>query len=155
MSDWEHIAGDLTEEYALYVRPERGRWRAAWWLGRQMLRSIGPMFFDRETVATALLFFLLPMTLVDALWTYILSHVPLKADSVRSFDQLLAVLAVEAMLIVALRQITRRPQLILLACAIVSLSCQTGERPLWFVAAFLALPLLPAPRRESSRSKTV
>ncbi len=97
--EWiEFITGDLWEEYALYIRPERGPWRATWWLIRQALWSLAPLLMMRRgdfvaSILAAQIFAGVPILALDALWAFVYSQIPLKDSDMRPLAVLLFNLA--------------------------------------------------------------
>jgi hypothetical protein len=80
----EFVAGDLHEEFLLLCA-SRGRPAGARWYGRQVLRSaatlLGLRFRSGEAahlVAAALVAVAMPLLLLDRLWSFVYSHIPLK-----------------------------------------------------------------------------
>jgi hypothetical protein len=80
----EVVAGDLHEEFLLLCDAE-GRTMAARWYGRQVVRSaatlLGLRFRSGEAahlVAAALVAVAMPLLLLDRLWSFVYSHIPLK-----------------------------------------------------------------------------
>ena len=107
--DGEALAGDLHEEFCVYVVPARGLFRARWWYRWQVARSLAPLFFRswqrasmvRASMAVfgAGLIAVVPATLLLMLRTFVLQQVPLKTTpelSVAFATVLLVVIVVAA-----------------------------------------------------------
>jgi hypothetical protein len=80
----EFVAGDLHEEFLLLCAAE-GRPAGARWYGRQVLRSaatlLGLRFRSGEAghlVTAALVAVAMPLLLLDRLWSFVYSSIPLK-----------------------------------------------------------------------------
>jgi hypothetical protein len=80
----EFVAGDLYEEFLLLCELE-GRAKGARWYGRQVLRSAAALLGLRvrsgeaaHLVAAALVAVAMPLLLLDRLWSFVYSHIPLK-----------------------------------------------------------------------------
>jgi len=80
----EFVAGDLHEEFLLLCAIE-GRSTGSRWYVRQVLRSaatlLGLRFRSGEAahlVAAALVAVAMPLLLLDRLWSFVYSHIPLK-----------------------------------------------------------------------------
>jgi hypothetical protein len=80
----EFVAGDLHEEFLMLCESD-GRPKAARWYGRQVLRSaavlLGLRFRSGEAAhlaAAALIAVAMPLLLLDRLWSFVYSHIPLK-----------------------------------------------------------------------------
>lgn len=78
----EFVAGDLHEEFLLLCAAE-GRPAGSRWYVRQVLRSalLGLRFRSSEAahlVAAALVAVAMPLLLLDGLWSFVYSHIPLK-----------------------------------------------------------------------------
>jgi len=80
----EYIAGDLEEEFAM-IREARGRAAARRWYAWQVARSICALLQLRirsgeltQAVLIASLGVALPLLLLDRLWTFVYSQIPLK-----------------------------------------------------------------------------
>lgn len=86
------VSGDLEEEYVTAVLPQRGSWWAAWWYLGQVVRSVVPLLrmqWRGDLPAVALLAMVavpLPLALLELLWAFVYSQVPLKADLVRGWQ---------------------------------------------------------------------
>jgi hypothetical protein len=85
--DHEYVAGDLHEEYARLVLPALGEAAARRWYVRQALRSVWPFLLLRlrrgelsGDVLGAQLLVVVPLIVLHALWTFVLSQVPLRAS---------------------------------------------------------------------------
>jgi hypothetical protein len=80
----EFVAGDLYEEFLLLCA-ERDRSAASRWYVRQVLRSAGTLLGLRfrsgeaaHLLAAALIAVAMPLLLLDRLWSFVYSHIPLK-----------------------------------------------------------------------------
>ena len=80
----EFVAGDLYEEFLLLCA-EHGRRSGARWYGRQVLRSAASLLAMRfrsgeaaHLVAAALVAVAMPLLLLDRLWSFVYSTIPLK-----------------------------------------------------------------------------
>jgi hypothetical protein len=80
----EFVMGDLHEEFLLLCESQ-GRRAGARWYGRQVLRSAGTLLGLRfrsgeaaHLVAAALIAVAMPLLLLDRLWSFVYSHIPLK-----------------------------------------------------------------------------
>ena len=80
----EYVAGDLHEEF-LHLCAARGRRAGRWWYTRQVVRSLYPLWNLRmrkgeiaHVVAAAGLGVALPLLLLDRLWSFAYSLIPLK-----------------------------------------------------------------------------
>ena len=80
----EFVAGDLHEEFLLLCA-DRGRSAGSRWYVRQVLRSaatlLGLRFRSGEAahlLAAALVAVAMPLLLLDRLWSFVYSHIPLK-----------------------------------------------------------------------------
>jgi hypothetical protein len=96
----QSIRGDLDEEFATFALPNRSGASANNWYMRQVWSSLPYFLLSRcrtteipQTVLLAYLGFLVPVALLDALRSYVLSQIPLKADSLRSTEFLITTLA--------------------------------------------------------------
>jgi hypothetical protein len=88
-SEREAVIGDLLEEFARYVVPDRGLARARWWYRWQVARSLVPLFvrsWERVSLirasgalVTGALVATVPATLLVMLRAFVLQQVPLKA----------------------------------------------------------------------------
>ena len=90
------LTGDLDEEFLL-VCESNHRQSARRWYRWQVLRSVGPLLLLRLRSAElpgdafcALLSVTLPLLLLDRLWSFVYSQIPLK-DGVQRAPELLAV----------------------------------------------------------------
>jgi hypothetical protein len=99
-NDLQTIRGDLDEEFVTFALPNAGAASARSWYMRQAWKSLPYAFSMRgrtteipSTVLLAYLSFLVPIAFLNALRTYVLSQIPLKADSVHSTEFLIATLA--------------------------------------------------------------
>jgi hypothetical protein len=91
------IRGDLDEEFATFVLPSVGTAAARKWYMRQVWNSLPYSFSLRccnteipQTLLAAYVGFLVPIALLNALRSYVLSQIPLKADSLRSTEFLIS-----------------------------------------------------------------
>ena len=80
----EFVMGDLHEEFLLLCA-DRGRSAGSRWYVRQVLRSaatlLGLRFRSGEAahlLAAALIAVAMPLLLLDRLWSFVYSHIPLK-----------------------------------------------------------------------------
>jgi hypothetical protein len=79
----EFVAGDLHEEFLLLCASQ-GRPAGSRWYGRQVLRSVSPLlglrFRSGEVAhqASALVAVATVVLLLDRLWSFVYSHIPLK-----------------------------------------------------------------------------
>ncbi len=78
------MAGDLHEEFLLLCASE-GRASGSRWYMRQVLRSAGTLLGMRfrsgeaaHLVAAAVVAVAMPLLLLDRLWSFVYSHIPLK-----------------------------------------------------------------------------
>lgn len=71
----EHVLGDLREEFAL-ICMERGAGAARLWYARQLLLSM-PMIVGPADGARALAI-VIPMMMLDRLWCFVYSLIPMK-----------------------------------------------------------------------------
>jgi hypothetical protein len=91
----EFVAGDLHEEFADLLK-SRGPQIARRWYFRQVLRSIVPLLTVRirsgefTRVALAAAAAVLPLAILDRLWSFVYSQIPLK-DSLQRAPGLLAI----------------------------------------------------------------
>ena len=95
----ETVAGDLHEEFATVVLPQRGARRARGWYWGQVLRSMAPLLVLRwqrrgrppllAVGAAALLMAAVPLLAAEALRRFVLSQVPLRAGPEPSLGYLL------------------------------------------------------------------
>jgi hypothetical protein len=99
-SDLQTIRGDLDEEFATHALPNGGAAHARSWYMRQVWTSLPHSLSSRcrtaeipQTVLVAYLGFLVPVATLNALRSYVLSQIPLKADSLRPTEFLVASLA--------------------------------------------------------------
>lgn len=86
----EFVAGDLHEEFLLLCS-EHGHARGSRWYMRQVVRSaaslLGLRFRSGEAghlVGAAVLAVLMPLLLLDRLWSYVYSNIPFKDGLVRA-----------------------------------------------------------------------
>jgi hypothetical protein len=86
----EFVAGDLHEEFLLLCA-ERGPSAGSRWYARQVLRSaaalVGLRFRSGEAAhlaAAALVAVAMPLVLLDRLWSFVYSHIPLKDGLARA-----------------------------------------------------------------------
>jgi hypothetical protein len=91
------IAGDLHEEYATRILPQHGAARAWRWYVAQVARSTPSLIASRWRrgelpllLLIALVSVAIPLQLLEVLWAFVHSHIPLKADATRSSGILLA-----------------------------------------------------------------
>ena len=99
-SEAEFVAGDLYEEFTQVVK-FRGARVARQWYFRQVLRSIVPLLtvrirsgeFTRALLAAAAA--VLPLAVLDRLWSFVYSQIPLK----ESLDRSPALLAINVALL--------------------------------------------------------
>jgi hypothetical protein len=131
----EVIAGDLEEEFAL--RDPRG---ASGWYLSQVLRSAIPLLSIRtpQTALTALLTVAMPVLLLDRLWSFIYSQIPLKDGLYRAPEFLIVNLILVCVCSVLSRS---KPWAIFLAAAL-ALWVSAGHAPLLY--SILVLTLAPA-----------
>jgi len=148
----EFVAGDLHEEFAELAKC-RGRRAARRWYFRQVLRSVIPLLtlrirsgeFTRALLAASLA--VLPLALLDRLWSFAYSQIPLKDG----LDRAPALLAINVGLLVlsaaAAGSVLRtRPQAIATAALSALLTALVlriapGSAPLLY--AFSALAAAP------------
>ena len=83
-SQSEFVAGDLHEEFLLLCA-ERGCAAGSKWYARQVIRSAAPLVGLRirsgeaaHLAAAALVAVAMPLLLLDRLWSFVYSHIPLK-----------------------------------------------------------------------------
>jgi len=133
-------AGDLIEEYGLVCR-ERGPAAAGLWYTSQVLRSAIPFLTLRvrtgefaEALARSIAGILVPVLLLDRLWTFAYSQIPLK-DGVARSPELLAVNLACAALGAGLFRPS--PALASLAAA-AALWTSVSAAPLWYAASAMA-----------------
>jgi hypothetical protein len=102
------VVGDLHEEFAGIVLPQRGAWRARGWYWGQVLRSVAPLLVLRwqrggrppllAGGAAALVAAGLPLLAAEALRRFVLSQVPLRASAAHSASYLAAVVSMGLLL---------------------------------------------------------
>lgn len=94
--DAEYLAGDLEEEFAqvCQARTRRAGERWYWW---QVVRSVAPLLGLRmksgelrQAAAGALLGVAIPLLLLDRMWSFVYSQIPLK-DGIARAPEFLAV----------------------------------------------------------------
>jgi len=131
----EVIAGDLEEEFAL--RDPHG---ASGWYLSQVLRSSLPLLSIRtpQTALVALLAVAMPVLLLDRLWSFIYSQIPLK-DGLHRAPEFLIVNLVFVCLCSA---ISRSKPWATFGAAALALWVSAGHAPLLY--SILVLTLAPA-----------
>ena len=141
--DLPYVLGDLEAEFALRRAPVR-------WYWSQVLRSVGElamMGMRRSDWEYSLLAIFLasaaPAVAMEFCWSFVLSHVPLKADAMRHADFALISLALTAVLALCAGTIcgTRGLRLAVPAAWIFVLLGQAAVHnivPAWFLGASLA-----------------
>lgn len=156
-SERESVPGDLHEEFQAIAR-EQGTAGARRWFLRQAMASALPLLSQRwrqgempRLLLIALAGFALPLRVLDLAWTFILSQVPLKADSIRSLDELLigflcaGGLALLAGYMAALFQPSDEVRgaacaaLLIMGAAWLCVLLSPGRLPWWFETAVVAL----------------
>jgi hypothetical protein len=92
----ECVAGDLEEEFALICQVRDPAAGARWYLW-QVIRSVAPLVWLRlrsgelrQTAAVALLSVAAPLMMLDRLWSFVYSQIPLK-DGIARAPEFLAV----------------------------------------------------------------
>ena len=90
-SDRDAVAGDLCEEFNVYIVPERGALVGRWWYRWQVARSLAPLVFrsweraslQRAAAAavSAAAVATVPAALLTMLRTFVLQQVPLKTTA--------------------------------------------------------------------------
>ena len=86
-SDLSMIEGDLLEEYVTIAEPLRAAW---YW--QQVLRSAPPLLGmqirqpEWNVALCTFLIYAIPIRILDFLWAFLLSQVPLKEDAIRPFE---------------------------------------------------------------------
>jgi hypothetical protein len=108
--DRQAVEGDLHEEFAGIVLPQRGAWRARGWYWGQVLRSVAPLLVLRwqrqgrppllAGGAAALLGAGAPLLAAEALRRFVLSQVPLRAAAEPSAAYLMGLAVVGLLLAV-------------------------------------------------------
>jgi hypothetical protein len=150
--EMESIPGDLQEEFTRMVHSSAGLARARRWHLRQVIASLGPMLSmdircGEAVILPLLVFFafVMPIWVLDALRTFVLSSVPLKADSIPSTQFLAAVLAIgfsvtAAMALLAAGQAPRdllrtscRGVMVAVCLGPASCALSNANHPAWFV----------------------
>ncbi|MBM3738032.1 MAG: hypothetical protein FJW39_19800 [Acidobacteria bacterium] len=148
------IPGDLEEEMRIRVDEGSPEWSAAWWFFRQAANSLLPLLAVRwrqgefaRLALVSLLAFGVPVRLLDLLWTFVLSQVPLKADAMRP-DGMVAASLVTAVACAACagyawaRECRGSESRAGMMCALMSAALQgaclavsAARWPAWFMAA--------------------
>lgn len=161
--DRDVIEGDLREEFDAYVRAERNARAARRWLWSQVSATVVlsararlARAFRPESLAAAIAASIAPagaLLVLDALWSFVLSTVPLKDGAVRSGATLLALLAAACGAAwLARASAATRPRLAWVAAAAATgaaLFVMTGITAWWFKGLCIAAVVLPwgIPRR--------
>jgi len=149
----ECVAGDLEEEF-LQVCQARDRAAGARWYAWQVVRSVGPLLVLRmrsgelrETMLAALLGVAVPMLLLDRLWCFVYSQIPLKDGTDRA-PEFLAVNVLSVCLGAAIVGCTRKSSQAVASTALATAAAagfamwaSAGAAP----ALYAALVLLVAP----------
>ncbi len=161
--DRDVVEGDLREEFDVHVCAERNARAARRWLWAQVTATVAlsvrarlARAFRPESLAAAIAASVAPagaLLVLDALWSYVLSTVPLKDGAVRS-GATLAVLLAGACGAAWLARVSSaaRPRLAWIAAAVATcaaLFAMTGITAWWFKGLCLTAVVLPwsIPRR--------
>jgi len=148
----EFVAGDLAEEFASLAN-RRGPRVARRWYFRQVVRSILPLLtvrlrsgeFTRALLAAAGA--VIPLAILDRLWSFVYSQIPLK-ESLHRDPALLAMnvgLLVVSAWLAGLR-VRTRPEAVssaVLAAALTALVLCAGPAPAPVLYVALAIPAAP------------
>jgi len=148
----ELIAGDLHEEF-LYLCEERGDGVGRRWYASQVVRSLPELLRlrirsgDLTQLLAVLASVAAPLLLLDRLWCFVYSHIPLKDGLDRAAGLLavnMAVLCIASAISGALARTARRAATLSLVSAMgvaVALWASVGAAPAWYIAgALLAAP---------------
>jgi len=148
---YETVAGDLEEEFLL-VCESRSRFAGKRWYLKQVVRSVTPLLLLRmrsaevqRTAIAALLSVALPLVLLDRLWSFVYSQIPLKDGFLRAPHFLaLNVLAVSVGSAISGSRLKSRPAAISMALAATAASgfalwVSAAAGPVLYTAIILAV----------------
>jgi hypothetical protein len=137
----EYVLGDLREEYGILCA-ERGRNKATRWYVRQLLLSLPQLIRPQDLLRAFSA--AIPLLLLDRLWCFIYSLIPLK-DGLDRAPGFLAVNIVAACACVAIF----RPNALqaALATALALALAASAEPPLYISIALVSIPVTARLRR--------
>ncbi len=148
----ECVAGDLEEEFALICQVRDPAAGARWYLW-QVIRSVAPLVWLRlrsgelrQTAAVALLSVAAPLLMLDRLWSFVYSQIPLK-DGIARAPEFLVVNVLAVCLGAAIGGAAERSRAAAAGTAMVALAAglgiwsSTGAAP----ALYAALVLVATP----------
>lgn len=136
------VEGDLLEEFLTIDQPQRAAW---YW--KQVLCSAFPMLAmrirqpDWHTALFTMLIYAIPVRILDFLWAFVLSQVPLKEAAIRPTEFLMAHLALACACAIALQAAVSRLSVVWLVLAsLLILSSLPACPPVWFWLMLMAVP---------------
>ena len=136
------VEGDLLEEFLTIDEPQRAAW---YW--KQVLRSAFPMLAmrirqpDWHTALFTMLIYAIPVRILDFLWAFVLSQVPLKEAAIRPAEFLMAHLALACACAIALQAAVSRVNVVWLVLAsLLILSSLPAWLPAWFWLMLISVP---------------
>jgi hypothetical protein len=138
-SERESIPGDLEEEFAILLASGTSVAAARAWYWRQARRSAAPLLGTcwrraeiQENVVVVLLAFAAPLRVLDLLWAFVLSQVPLKVDAIRPVEFLALSLTAACILGLACGAMRRRIAPWVGLTALACLVTIPARLPLWY-----------------------
>lgn len=127
----ENILGDLCEEMMLQASGNARKW---YWC--QALRSV--VHWVPSTMLFVIPAYILPLWLLEQLWAFVLSSVPLKEDAVRAWPMLFVNLSVACLL----AGLARMPSAALFTASLFLLLATPVILPAEYWCLFLILPAM-------------
>ena len=136
------VEGDLLEEFLSIAQPNRAAW---YW--KQVLRSAVPMLVmrfrqpDWHTALCTLVIYAVPVRMLDFLWKFVLSQVPLKEAAIRPAEFLMIHMALACVCAIASQGAVSRVNVIWLVFAsLLILSSIPAFLPAWFWLLLIGVP---------------
>ncbi len=138
----EEVEGDLLEEFQSIAESQRTAW---YW--KQVLRSAFPMLAmrirqpDWNTALSTMLMYAIPVRILDFLWAFVLSQVPLKEAAIRPVEFLMVHLVLACACAIALRAAVSRVSVVwLMLASLLILSSLPAWLPAWFWLLLIVVP---------------
>ena len=136
------VEGDLLEEFLTISQPQRAAW---YW--KQVLLSCFPMLTirirqpDWHTALCTMLIYAIPVRMLDFLWAFVLSQVPLKAAAIRPVEFLTVHIALACLCAITSQAVLSRVNAFwLMLASLLILFSVPAMLPAWFWMTLVGVP---------------